>query len=254
MIQADMNLTAKYQPKRAQYWAKIDRFFDTLPPRLFEQSVLLKNNLATFYSDTGQFKDILRREQDLPLLYLHFWLLDDLAGPATPDPADLEQHLFLAMLFTFAAVYTGQTIRDDSSNIDNSYLFLAQALTQQADFHLARLFPGVSPFWEYHHRFWTEYAEAALLAAARQPPNAELTAQKLAFTKIPVAAVAFSLDQETSLPQLSQMMDRLNFGWQILTDLANLRRDLAQRNLTYPLHRAMLAAGIDPHQFLVDVP
>ncbi len=241
-----MRLIEQYQPRREQIWPAVDQFFAGLPTPLFRQGVVLKNNLATFYSDTGQFKDILRREQDLPLLYLHFWLLADLGGPNLATRAALEKELFLAMLYTCAAVYTQHSILDESTNIDQSYLFLAQALTRQADVHLARLFAGDSPFWQQLQVYWTEYAAANITTADGQPPTAEKAAHQLAFTKIPVAAVAFGAAQETSLPELAKMMDRLNFVWQTRRDFWTLRRDLAQRRLSYPLYRTLLAADIDP--------
>ena len=80
-----MKLTAKYQPERDQYWSEVERFFGDLPPGLFRQAVLLKNNLATFYSDTGQFKDILRREQDQPLPFVTIIVNDNPADGLTTD-------------------------------------------------------------------------------------------------------------------------------------------------------------------------
>ncbi len=241
-----MRLTEQYQPLRDQIWPAVDQFFDSLPPPLFRQSVLLKNNLATLYSDTGQFKDILRREQDLPLLYLHLWLLDDLGCPHPAMRANLAQDLFLAILFTFGVIHTQHSILDDSTNFDQTYLYLAQTLIQQSDIHLAKLFAGDSPFWQHRQAYWAEYSAATLTTADGRLPTAESLSRRLAFTKIPVAAVALSTGQESNLSQLVTMMDRLNFVWQTLHDFATLRRDLAQRRPSYPIYRTLLAAGIDP--------
>ncbi len=59
-----MNWVVPYQSKRDRYWPEVEAFFSHLPPHLFQQGVLLKNNLATFYTDSGQFKDMLGRERD----------------------------------------------------------------------------------------------------------------------------------------------------------------------------------------------
>ncbi len=248
-----MNRITKYQPRRNQYWPEIERFFGDLPPRLFKQGVLLKNNLATFYADTGQFKDILSRDRDYPLLYLHFWLLDDFRVPPTAGRAELEKRLFLAMIYTFAAAYTRESILDEATNFDNSYLFLEHILSQKADFHLAQLYPGQSPFWERYQAFWYEHAEALLSTVDRRPSTVELVSLTpdsgmLAFAKIPTAAVAIRAGREETLPQLCAMMDNLNFVFQTIRDISNIRRDLARRNYTYPIIRAMEAAEIDPRQ------
>jgi hypothetical protein len=252
-----MNLTAKYQPQRNQYWPEVEQFFGSLPPGLVPLAVFLKNNLATFFSDTGRFEDILRREQDPPHLYLHFWLLDDLQLPTSAHRTALERDLFLATVFNVAAVFTHQTILDESSNFDATFQFLAQTLTQRADVLLARQFPGESVFWQHHQIYWAEYIEASLPTADRSEaslwdrpvgPTAELTAAKLAYTKIPMAAVVIAAGQAAALPQLEEMMDRLNFIRQILADISTLRRDLARRRLTYPLARMLAEAGLEPHQ------
>ncbi|MEW5958794.1 MAG: hypothetical protein AB1801_13760 [Chloroflexota bacterium] len=244
---AKMNQTEKYRSKRDLYWPDVEAFFGRLPDPLRRQAMSLKNNLATFYAGTGQFSDILGREHDLPLLYLHFWLLDDWQMPATPERAALEKHLFLAMVFNFAAVYTQENILDEESNFDHRHFPLAQALARQAIFQLAQLFAGNSPFWEQHHGFWAEY-EAAAAAGDRRLPAAATVAARLAYVKIPLAAVAQFADRGDALAQLCELMDGLIFVHQILADLAALRRDLSRRRLTYPLHRAMLAAGLDPAQ------
>lgn len=252
------NWVVKYQPRREQIWTEVETYFANLPPHLLRQGVLLKNNLATFYADTGQFQDILSRNIDHPLLYLHFWLLDDFQFASTTARAGLEKELFLAMLFTFAAVYTRETILDDATNFDKHFLFLEQILTHQADFHLSRLYPGQSDFWDYYQTFWQEYAEAMLWVSSpyEEKPNwpveAELwpLAGKLAFTKTPLIATAITAGHEAHIPQLCMLMDQLNLVFQIMQDVTNIRRDLMRGHHTYPIIRTMREAGLDPHQTL----
>jgi hypothetical protein len=235
-----MNWAAPYQAKRDQYWPEVEQFFSHLPPQLLKQGMLLKNNLATFYAETGQFKDILCRRHDHPLLYWHFWLLDDWACPPQPE---LERRLFLAMVFAFSAAYTQELILDQGSNFDSRFLFLAQALHQQADSQLAHLFPGDSSFWAYPQTFWQQRAEAVLNPDPQPPtPNP----QPLAFTKNSIVAVALKAKRDDLLPQLSAMLDRLNLVFQIMQDISTLKRDLGQGRLTYPIWRTAQAAGLDP--------
>ena len=160
------------------------------------------------------------------------------------------------MAFAFASIYTQQTILDEGSSFDNSFLLLEQILIQQADFHLAQLYSGQSPFWSHHQAFWQEYAEAVLVTTddgrriGVQETLEEIgpSAGKLAFTKLPLAAVSVSAGREAILSPLLAMMDRLNLIFQTMRDISTLRRDLMQRNYTYPIIRTMQEAGIDPNQ------
>lgn len=242
---------ANYQPQRDRYWLEVETFFNHLPPQLYQQGVLLKNNLATFYSDTDQFKDILRRPHDPPFLYLHFWLLDDIGVPDTATRVLLEKHLFLAMTFTCAARYTREIILDEGSNFDNRFLFLEHALAQQANLHLTQIHLPAS-FWDYVQTFWHEYSETVLAELEPQfqarstapQPNAA----QLAFAKIPLVAVGLKTNQKLALiTELCAMLDQLNGVLQTLRDVAAIRADIGRR-YTYPIIAAMQAAGIDPNQ------
>ena len=76
-----MEWFTNYQGMRDRCWPEVEQYLGSLPPRLFRQGALLKNNLAILYSSTGQFKDILCCPQDHPLLYQPFWILDDWRFP-----------------------------------------------------------------------------------------------------------------------------------------------------------------------------
>lgn len=254
-----MNLLANHKLLQNQYWHDVEDFFNNLPPSLFNQGVLLKNNLATFYSDTGQFRDILTREDDPPFLVCHLWLLDDRQFLESAGRTQLEKHLFLAALFNFAAAYGQDLILDDGSNVDNHYLFLVQRLRRQADAHLAHLFSGSSPFWSHHQTVWNGYDEASL--AALQPlregvalPAAEVLAQlprRLAYSKLPIIGAAIGAGLEAQIPSLDRLLDHLNCVWQIVRDISTLRHDLARQRASYPILETIRAAGLDPNQPLV---
>ncbi len=298
-----MDRSNPYQARRKQYWPEFEAFFSALPPPLFQQGVLLKNNLATFCAAGGQFEHLLCRERDHPLLHWHFWLLDDLACPNTPARAEVEQGLFLAMAFAFAAVYTRESILDPASNFDPGFTFLDHALARQSDFHLGQLFPAASPFWGRYHACWQEYALALLTTAdpstwlsrrppsgrtgrrpptaapfeSRRPPSGKIRAghrpqtanyhakrpittpsvqllrqasnyQSLAFTKISPAAVITYAERDDLWPQLESLLNRLNAALQLLREIANLRRDITQRRLTYPILKTLELAGLDSHR------
>jgi hypothetical protein len=261
-----MNLTEKYQDQRNQFWPEVEHFFGALPPHLFRQGVLLQTNMAVSLSDTGEFKDILCRDHDCPLPYLHFWLLDDWNYPHSSERLALEKHLFLAMIFASTAVYVQESILDAGSGFDRHFLLLERVLSQRSGFHLTRLFPGQSPFWDYHQTYWQEYAEARLslprnitnenpasdpTSAGVDPelrPALRMVAGRLAFTKIPVTAATIRAGQEVNLRQLSVLMDRLNLVLQTLQEIFTLRRDLMRRDYSYPIVRTLAATGLDPQR------
>ncbi|MCB9107711.1 MAG: hypothetical protein H6633_26175 [Anaerolineales bacterium] len=251
-----MNLIARYQPQRNRFWPEIENFFTRLPPTLFRQSILLKNNLATFYAETGQFSDILSRENDHPGLYLHFWLIDDWQMAKSAEREMLERALFLTAVINFAAVYTQEAILDEGTNFDQTNLFLAQSLRQQAGRHLMEIFPGTAAFWQYHQRGWNDYAEATLAdwstdnRADLPLDEAALTAlpQQLAVTKLPIIGAAMALGRVEAVPSLSRLVDHLNFVWQLLRDISTIRQDLTRQRYTYPILKTIEAAGFAPHQ------
>lgn len=228
---------ARFQAKRVRGWPLITGFFGRLPAPLFEQALLVQHNLGTALSGTGQFSDILSRGHDHPLLYFHFWLLDTAPNLPPADRQTLEQHLLAAMVHTVTGVCIQQAIRDNSSNLDHRYIFLAQRLIQQADRHLSHLFPATTPFWTHHQQFWNEYSETTL---ADNP----IPARRLALTKIPVTAAALALNRADDLPRLWQLVDRLNFIHQILADIASLRRDLFQGRVSYPIDKIRQALNL----------
>lgn len=236
------------------YWSAVERYFDELPPHLFRQGRLLQVNLAAAYSDTGQFKDILRREVDYPWLALPAWLLQDWELPSGKRRALLEEHTTLAAFFSCAAIFVQQAILDEGSFFDASYTFLRQSLQQEADHHFACLFTSDSPLWGYHRAFWREYAEASLWEIERRqnrmpPPDVgELSqaAQRFAPAKIIAAAVAVKADRQADLPRLFSLLDDFCVAWQILQEVLDIRRDAMRGLITYPIARTMEAAGIAP--------
>jgi hypothetical protein len=240
------------QTKREQYWPEVEGFFGSLPPHLFRQGLLLKNALTVRCAETGQLKNMLRREQDYPLLSFHFWLLDDLGIPEGQARARLEKHLCLAAFFSFAAAFTRESLLDQDTFFDQRFVYLEQALVQHEVLHLAQLFPGTSPFWQYHRSFWGQYAEANLwelqLHTRRLAPMGRedlwRSAAKLAPAKLPVAAVALHSGRDALLPQLLSMVDHLNLIFQARRDILALRRDLFRGVYTYPVVRTMMAAGM----------
>lgn len=237
-----------YQPLREEFWPEVSRFFAGLPAPLFRQGLLLQDNLAAFCSPTGRFSGILTRDHDHPLLYLHFWLLDDLPLPSSAPRRSLQKNLFLAAVFAFAGLAARQMMQDESSHQPDDGFFLAQTLLQQSCLYLTRLFPPDSAFWTFYHRAWQETAAACLPLPPGEVPSLARAAGQMACAKITPAAVLHAANQTGLLPDLCRLVDHLNTAHQVMSDLLNLHRDLRLARLSYPLAGALRVLGVDPAQ------
>jgi hypothetical protein len=178
--------------------------------------------------------------------------MDDLGFQEGRQRSLVERHVFLSMFYSLAAAFVHESILDQGSFFDGQYTALMQSLVQQADWHLAHLFAGESPFWAYHRAFWQDYTEAQLWETCQHPRQGRAVvardslaaAQKLAPAKISVVAVALKAVRETDLAQLLSFFDHLNAVFQISHEVADVRHDLFSRRYTYPVLRAMEEANI----------
>jgi hypothetical protein len=247
-----MEYIRQYQAQRDQYWPEVERHFGDLSPDLYHQSLPLRHSLTRAYSDNGEFEGILRRPYDHPLLYLHFWLLDDWCYPAGEARDSFDKHVFLAMVFTFAAAFTHDGILDPDTSFDSHYRSIERAFDQTAADHLAHVFPESSPFWSYYHSLKEESMRAASAFSERIQQVAPFTdedmrqmGRRLAFGKISVAAAAVQAGRVDLLPHLFLMLDQLNIVLQAVQDIANIQRDVGRGHYTYPIVRTMQAAGLE---------
>jgi hypothetical protein len=249
-----MDLNSRYRECFKLYWPDVERYFGDLPLQLFRQGRLLRVHLAAAYSDTGELRDVLCREEDYPWLTLHFALLDDFDVPASLQRELLAKHVFLAMFFTVAASFVQESILDEEKGFDSTYALLMQDLSQQARHQLAHLFPNSSSLWSYHEGFWRDRAEALLWDAAQHSARTlaretELllhTADKLAPSKTAIAAVALAAEREADLPHLFSLLDHLNLVLQVRQEITDARRDLMRGVYRYPAAKTIQVAGIAP--------
>ena len=241
-----------HQTRREQHLHNIETYFDNLPVGLYRQGRLLRNNLAFHYSDTGDFSAILTRADSYPPAEMPFFTLDDFGFAEGDERAGLESSLFKAMFFTFAAIYTQESILDESTFFDSDYIYLANELTRQADRHYAQLIPNQSPFWNYHREFWRAYAEASLFGQREISASpVKVTPEDLLLGKdvfapyklIPGAAAALA-GREDELPQLFAALDHLHITQRLLQDLSTLQSDLDRGRYSYPLLLMMEKLGI----------
>ena len=241
----------RYEATRQEYGVWLDLTFDNLPPGLYQQGRLLRNDLAAHFSATGEFRDILTGPLDYPPQTLPLMLLYDLGFPEGEKRLQAGKILYAATLYTFAAIYTRDAILDESTFFDNGYLHLASHLTESAHSFFQQLFTVKSLFWDHYHRVWETYARAALIQWGRFPeipmtiePGETLYAVGLyaPYELIPVAA-ALLAHKDGQIADLLILFEHLHAAQRILQDLISLPGDLRKGKYTYPYLRTMGEIG-----------
>jgi len=228
-------------------WPTIEKFFGELPPELFRQGVLLRHNLATRYSDSGQYEEILTRPADPPLLRLAEWLQHDLAGVEQPE---FDQHLFCALVYAFSAVYAHETMLDPDSNFDYAYQQLEQALRERSQYHFQKIFSPIAAFWAAHDAAWQAVDTALQFEQSRwrDPRTFETAdlaqiAERHAIWRLPIYAVCATQQRLDLIEPLIAIVNELMLAYQASHDLLALRRDLARRHFTYPIEALRALMG-----------
>lgn len=242
---------APYQRRREAWWPEVERCLGELPSRLLRRVVLLRHDVATYHSATGQFEDILRSEAELPLLYLHVWLLDDWQCARSAARTRLERHVFLASIFVFLAARTREAIVDPDTAFDEGDRDLADALHAEARRHLRLVFPAASRFWAHERTLSRLVARAVRDYEARKRRPRPFRERDLlsagatfAFTRLPVIAAAMHARRAAALPALLGMLDHLDVLFRLRADIVALRRDLQRGHATYPIVHTMSRAGL----------
>jgi hypothetical protein len=247
-----MELIINSQHKREQHWHEVERYFNNLPPQLYQQGKLLKNKMSIQFSDTGKFSDILSSLENYPLLDLTFWLFDDFNFPEGQERRRLEKHLFLGYLFIFTSIYTQNLILDEDLFFDRDYLLLASLLSQNADKLFLHIFPPDSTFWDHHQNLWKAYAEARLVSSENYSgSNIVVTPEHILqrldllapYHLIPLA-IAILSGKEHYVKKLGTILENLHKLQIILHDLVNLPIDLQRGKFSYPILYTYAELGV----------
>lgn len=238
------------------HWEELESYFDHLPSQLYRQGRLLRNNIAIHYSHSGKLSDILLRTGDYPQLRLQDWLLDDFGFPAGERRSEIERRLFLAIIYQFFTIYIQESILDDDSFFDNTYLHLMRDLSSQEERQFSFLFNADSLFWDYYHRFWHEHTQVALFGLGDTAEAAlKVTVEDLyqgvgilaPYKLIPISTLILA-GRDADLPGLLNLMDALHIAINIYQDVANLHVDLLRGKHTYPVLALMAQLGIPFNQ------
>ena len=209
-----------------------------LPSRQLQQALLLSHDLGLQYAADGQPQHLLARRRDLPLLDLHFWLLDDWKIAESPERVAFEKNVFIAAAMNFLALGTRTSRLDPHRFFDASYQALEDQLSSHAEAHWRQLFADTSPFWTQHQLA----CDAAFPAQASTDPLA--ATGHWAFATLSTSATALWAGKEAQLPALVDFCDACRIALQIVDTLSTFRRDLQNGIITYPIQRALTAAGV----------
>jgi hypothetical protein len=224
----------RYREAVDGYWPAVDAFFDELPGDLYRQGKLLRENLASQRSATGEFHDILRRTDDHPLLHYHLWLLDDLDVTHDDRRAALEQQLFAAMVSSFALHALLADMHSLDSFIDARFAGLADALRRDEIQRFASLIGIGSSVWETHQSVWNGSAAAA--ESATEDRQAPFVLSGLAVFE----TCGRGNDRESLLATLGH----LNAVLATKRDLLSIRPDLYRGLITAPIRLMLDASGL----------
>jgi hypothetical protein len=228
-----------------RFWDSLEVEFDSLPPNLYRQSRLLRQNLGIAYSSTGDFRDILREPDASPILHQHLWMLDDRAVPEGPSRRLAEEHLFRAAFYTLAHGHLSEEIFMG----DSQPLALSAWLLQQMSAELAMVVAKDSDFWTRDRQRWESYWEATL--AIRDPTygstDAELwTIQTARSAPVAAGPLAVAATRKTDdLDQIEILFDHLGLVGMVRVDLAGMMRHLAHGFISPTVRRMVAQLGMD---------
>jgi hypothetical protein len=233
-----------------RHWPEIDRLLTTLPPHLLGQARLLQYDLALRCSRSGRFTDIFLGPDELPVLSIGSWLLDDLGATHGRARRAAEQRLFVAAVLLAMRTEAIEAIPDEGSFSDETQLALVQLCSERAVRELSRLMPAGSPFWAEHERVSLDGLERRLEARDLQlgRPSADhealLTCRWSAPLRILAAAAVTLAGRAELATPVGRMLDDLAVAHQVRADLETMHADLLAGRMTYPIAAVARAAGI----------
>ena len=238
-----MRLEAESRPRpTARWWDDVDRLFAALPPALFRQVKLLEYDLALRYSPSGQFHDVFSGLEQPPILSVATWLFDDLEFPPGASRDQAERHLFTASALLAMRMQAVEGMREPGGFTTDDHMALVQWLSEQAAAELARGIGREMPYWDaYEATIGAEADRLAIRSAGdgdvgsfddpqrllRSPFFAPLRLVALA-----ALAAAGSLDRGT---RVAEMLGLMADGYQVVLELASLRRDAELGRVSYPM-------------------
>ncbi|AUX45147.1 uncharacterized protein SOCE26_066280 [Sorangium cellulosum] len=239
---------AKDTARWSEYTRRIDRLLDDLPAELETLARPLRVGLGLPSSAGEGLLSYCFLSSEPPVLKYTSWSLDDLGVPESGQRSALEEGLFLASFWLFAALEGSDVVLSPGCAMPREHLLLSQIFVNASDVCLAACAPRGSMAWEQARRALADRARAALAyrRGSRADAGELMDAAGLLWApaRAAVAAALESAGAGARVDGLIAVVDELSRAHQIHHELFSVSADCARGVITYPVARVAAALGI----------
>jgi hypothetical protein len=228
-------------------WDLCERQWATLEPPL---SDLVTRFLCTVAGTSGTHRGYFSNPLAPPLLYLPIWLFDSLVQRQTLDP-ELRPALIQILAGTmqgYLYVRTQDDVLDEPARADCDLLLLGNVCCSGMTRAYGEVLgPRAALFWREYDRAMVDFSNMTLAehhAVLSDTPYEtklfEQHADKVAFARIPMLAVATLASRLDLAPLVATLVHQLGIAYGLVNDVIGWPRDLRAGQRTYLLARAGL--------------
>lgn len=187
---------------------------------------------------TAEIGDLFSRADAFPVLLFPWWLE---ASIRDPDPA-LHRDIATSTISGYLYIRLIDNLMDADAPADVGLLPALSFFHSKFTEPYQRRFIAGHPFWNDFLKMWVETADVTMrdhaLRAVDRDTFERVSARKTGAAKIPIAAVAHSMDRTDLLPDWYRLVDTFGCWHQMLNDVLGWRRDLRNGAATYFLTEA----------------
>lgn len=228
-------------------WELCEQRWAALGPPLADLSARF---LQTVAGASGTHRHYFSNPLAPPLLYMPIWLFDSLVQQgflgAELRPALIQ--ILAATMQGYVYVRTQDDVLDEPERADCALLLLGNAnCSGMTRTYAEVLGPRASPFWTEYDRAIVDFSNLTLAereAVLRDDPyeieQFERHADKVAFARIPLLAVATIASRLDLVPMINTLVHQLGIAYGLVNDVVGWPRDVKAGQRTYLLARAGL--------------
>lgn len=183
-----------------------------------------------------------------PLLYLPIWLFDSFARQrlVSPDSRPALIQILAATMQGYIYVRTQDDVLDEPQRADGDLLLFGNASCSGMTRAYAEVLgAGALPFWAEYDRAMVDFSNLTLAerqTVLRDDPYEieafEQHADKVAFARIPMLAVATMVSRLDLAPMITTLVHQLGIAYGLVNDVVGWPRDVRAGQRTYLLARA----------------